>query len=101
MLAFKNIFIKDLNELKKTGQLKFSGDTARYEDDLEFNRLIEKIAKEKWVRPKNRFFNKTTMRHHQFQSEFIKTYPMPDKQTHITLIESTIHRKSRHPSLSS
>ena len=48
MLAFKNIFIKGLKELKKAGKLKFSGDTAKYEDDLEFNRLIEKIAKKKW-----------------------------------------------------
>ena len=48
MLAFKNIFIKGLKDLKKAGQLKFPGDTAKYEDDVEFNRLIEKIAKKKW-----------------------------------------------------
>ena len=48
MLAFKNIFIKGLKELKKAGKLNFPGDTAKYKDDVEFNRLIEKIAKKKW-----------------------------------------------------
>ncbi len=48
MLAFKNIYIKGLKELKKEGKLQFPGNTAKYEDDIEFDRLIKKIAKKKW-----------------------------------------------------
>ena len=36
--AFKSIYIKDLKRLKKEGALQFPGNTAKYEDDIEFNR---------------------------------------------------------------
>ena len=48
MLAFKNIYIKGLKELKNSGELIFPGNTAKYENDAEFHRLINKIAKKKW-----------------------------------------------------
>ncbi len=48
MLAFKNIYIKGLKELKDSGELIFPGNTAKYENDSEFHRLINKIAKKKW-----------------------------------------------------
>ena len=47
-LAFKNIYIKGLKELKNSGELIFPGNTAKYENDAEFYRLINKIAKKKW-----------------------------------------------------
>ena len=48
MLAFKNVYIKGLKELKDSGKLIFSGNTAKYGNDSEFHRLINKIAKKKW-----------------------------------------------------
>jgi len=46
--AFKNIYIKGLRFLKDEGALKFPGETAKYEIEPEFNRLIRKIEKKKW-----------------------------------------------------
>ena len=48
MLAFKNIYLKGLKELREKGELEFSGNTAKYENDLEFNKLIKKVGKKKW-----------------------------------------------------
>ena len=48
MSAFRNVYIKGLQKLKNAGELKFPGNTAKYEDDAEFNRLIRIIAKKKW-----------------------------------------------------
>ena len=48
MSAFRNVYIKGLQKLKNAGELKFPSNTAKYEDDAEFNRLIRIIAKKKW-----------------------------------------------------
>ena len=48
VLAFKNIYIKGLKELRKEGALQFPGNTAKYENDIEFDQLIKKISKKKW-----------------------------------------------------
>jgi len=48
MLAFKNVYIKGLKELRQSGKLIFPGNTAIYEKDSEFDRLIRKIAGKKW-----------------------------------------------------
>ena len=48
MLRFKKNYINGLKELRKAGELKFPGETAKYKNDSEFNRLIKKIEKKKW-----------------------------------------------------
>jgi len=46
--AFKNIYIKGFRQLKDEGHLKFPGNTAKYETESEFNRLVRMIGKKKW-----------------------------------------------------
>ena len=48
MLAFKNVYIKGLKELKKNGTLVFPGRTSIYEDPSQFHHLIKTIARKKW-----------------------------------------------------
>ncbi len=46
--AFKNIYIKGFRQLKDVGHLKLPGNTAKYETESEFNRLVRMIGKKKW-----------------------------------------------------
>jgi len=48
VLAFKNIYIKGLKQLYKNGDLQFCGNTAKYENNDQFDRLIKIIARKKW-----------------------------------------------------
>jgi hypothetical protein len=48
VLAFKNIYIKGLKELKNEGELQFPGNTAKYKNQDQFARLIKTIARKKW-----------------------------------------------------